>query len=194
MSSGSCLLSRISFLQHYFRLFCYIHSISKQICLHNNHYKTTTLPWPYTPRQLPSHFSDTFTKNFKKVRSTFPLSFAPILSSAMLQISSDPVSLHNSPYQGYQWWTFRKPKCTELTGLFSRIQHGWSFRLWTFSSLAFPWFHTYLVCPYLLSPCLILLLLYQILECSGVLVLILSILFLDKLLESHGFNILSICR
>lgn len=53
--------------------------------------------------------------------------------------------------------------------------------------------HAQLVCPFL-SPCLPLPPVHQSLERFGVLVSILSVHFLDKLIKSHGFNILSICR
>lgn len=117
---------------------------------------------------------------------------APILTSTMLQISSDPIL--NSPNQGHQWWMHPKPKYMQLTGLFDRMQHGWSFWFWTFSSLAF-WDSTLISFALtFLSPYLALSPLYQILECSEVLVSILSLLILDRLHESQSFNILSICR
>lgn len=130
-------------------------------------------------------------KNLKKVKSVFPIS-SDQLPFFPQQCSKFLLTLYLTALIKVTDGMHPKPKYIQLTGLFDRMQHGWSFWFWTFSSLAF-WDSTLISFALtFLSPCLALSPLYQILECSEVLVSILSLL--DKLHEPQSLNILSICR
>ena len=193
MSSGCYLLSCTSFLNIIFSYFV------TSILLANKYVFITTIKklqlsldptYPHSCHPVSLMPSQ---KNLKKVKSVFPIS-SDQLPFFPQQCSKFLLTLYLTALIKVTDGMHPKPKYIQLTGLFDRMQHGWSFWFWTFSSLAF-WDSTLISFALtFLSPCLALSPLYQILECSEVLVSILSLLILDKLHEPQSLNILSICR